>query len=77
MLRLLLQVEALGKVMISLQANVNYHNVAMGQGQEPMGREPQPRRTTKNPWRMGGEFFPNENHMADGCVRDLHQLASL
>ena len=29
------EVEALGKVMIDLQANVNYHNVAMGQGQEP------------------------------------------
>jgi len=29
------EVEALGKVMIGLQANVNYHNVAMGQGQEP------------------------------------------
>ena len=27
------QVEALGKVLIGLQANVNYHNVAMGQGQ--------------------------------------------
>ena len=28
------EVEALGKVMIGLQANVNYHNVAMGQGQD-------------------------------------------
>lgn len=26
--------EALGKTMIGLQANVNYHNVAMGQGQD-------------------------------------------
>ena len=25
--------EALGKILIGLQANVNYHNVAMGQGQ--------------------------------------------
>ena len=48
----------------------------MGQGQEPMGREP--RGTLEN----GRRVFPKE-HMADGCVRlisamwDLHQLASL
>ena len=29
-----IEVEALGKVLIGLQANVNYHNVAMGQGQD-------------------------------------------
>ena len=28
------EVETLGKRMIALQANVNYHNVAMGQGQD-------------------------------------------
>jgi len=33
------EVEALGKVMIHLQANVNYHNVAMGQGQDEIAMQ--------------------------------------
>lgn len=33
------EVEALGKTMIGLQANVNYHNVAMGQGQDEIAMQ--------------------------------------
>ncbi|CAE7559140.1 unnamed protein product, partial [Symbiodinium sp. CCMP2456] len=33
------EVEALGKVLIGLQANVNYHNVAMGQGQDEIAMQ--------------------------------------
>eukprot|EP00930_Biecheleria_cincta_P085161 TRINITY_DN7456_c0_g2_i1.p1 TRINITY_DN7456_c0_g2~~TRINITY_DN7456_c0_g2_i1.p1 ORF type:complete len:2485 (-),score=519.86 TRINITY_DN7456_c0_g2_i1:101-6748(-) len=33
------EVEALGKQMIALQANVNYHNVAMGQGQDEVAMQ--------------------------------------